>query len=152
MVHAGIEHGVMAAHVEGLSILRNADAGECAGESDAEATSLHNPEHCPRELELAEIALVSRQGGVIGSWLPDLTAAALVKDHELNDDAGRVSDSGEVRWTIGAAVDDAVPVAVPGAALHERFSPRGDADFADRLLSAMHGQFGGHDAKQKAES
>lgn len=141
----------MAAHVEGLSILRNADAGECAGESDAEATPLHNPEHCRRELELAEIAEVSRHASVIGSWLPDLTAAAPVKDHDLNDDAGRVSDFGEGRWTNGAAVDDAVPVAVPDATLHERFSSRGDVDFSDRLLSAMHGRFGGHDAKQKAK-
>jgi 6-phosphogluconate dehydrogenase len=142
----------MAAPVEGSSILRNAGAGECAGGPDAEATPLHNPGHCRRELERAETAEVSRRSSVIASWLPDLTAAARAKDSDLNDDAGRVSDSGEGRWTIGAAVDDAVPVAVPGALLHERFSSRGDADFPDRALSAMHGQFGGPDGKQKARS
>ena len=148
MVHNGIEYGVMAAYAEGLNILRNADAGKRAGDSDAETTPLRNPEYYRYELDLPEIAEVWRRGSVIGSWLLDLTAAALVNDHDLKDYAGRVSDSGEGRWTIAAAIDEAVPVPVLSAALYERFSSRGDADFANRVLSAMRKQFGGHDEKK----
>jgi 6-phosphogluconate dehydrogenase len=148
MVHNGIEYGVMAAYAEGLNILRNANAGKRAGDSDAETTPLRNPEYYQYELDLPEIAEVWRRGSVIGSWLLDLTAAALVNDHDLKDYAGRVSDSGEGRWTIAAAVDEAVPVPVLSAALYERFSSRGDADFANRVLSAMRKQFGGHDEKK----
>jgi 6-phosphogluconate dehydrogenase len=148
MVHNGIEYGLMAAYAEGLNILRNADAGKRARDTDAETTPLRNPEYYQYELDLPEIAEVWRRGSVIGSWLLDLTAAALANDHDLKDYAGRVSDSGEGRWTIAAAIDEAVPTPVLSAALYERFSSRGDAGFANRVLSAMRKEFGGHDEKK----
>ncbi len=148
MVHNGIEYGLMAAYAEGLNILRNADTGKRARDADAESTPLRNPEDYQYELDLPEIAEVWRRGSVIGSWLLDLTAAALAHDHDLNDCVGRVSDSGEGRWTIVAAIDEAVPTPVLSAALHERFSSRGDANFANRVLSAMRKEFGGHDEKK----
>ena len=142
MVHNGIEYGMMAAYAEGLNILYNADTGKRARDADAETTPLRDPEYYQYELDLPEIAEVWRRGSVIGSWLLDLTAAALVKTRPEKY-AGRVSDSGEGRWTIAAAIDEAVPVPVLSAALYERFSSRGDADFANRL-SAMRHEFGGH--------
>jgi 6-phosphogluconate dehydrogenase len=148
MVHNGIEYGLMAAYAEGLNILRKANAGKRARDTDAETTPLRNPECYQYELDLPEIAEVWRRGSVIGSWLLDLTAAALANDHDLKDYAGRVSDSGEGRWTIAAAIDEAVPTPVLSAALYERFSSRGDADFANRVLSAMRKEFGGHDEKK----
>jgi len=149
MVHNGIEYGVMAAYAEGLNILRHADAGKRRRDTDAETTPLRDPEYYRYELDLPEIAELWRRGSVIGSWLLDLTAAALVNDHELKDYVGHVSDSGEGRWTIAAAIDEGVPSPVLSAALYERFSSRGDADFANRVLSAMRKQFGGHDEKKK---
>ena len=148
MVHNGIEYGVMAAYAEGLNILRHADAGKRARDTDAETTPLRDPEYYQYELDLPEIAELWRRGSVIGSWLLDLTAAALTNDHDLKDYAGHVSDSGEGRWTIAAAIDEAVPAPVLSAALYERFSSRGDADFANRVLSAMRKQFGGHEEKK----
>ena len=148
MVHNGIEYGVMAAYAEGLNILRHADAGKRARDADAETTPLRDPEYYQYELDLPEIAELWRRGSVIGSWLLDLTAAALANDHDLTDYVGHVSDSGEGRWTIAAAIDEAVPSPVLSAALYERFSSRGDADFANRVLSAMRKQFGGHDEKK----
>ena len=148
MVHNGIEYGVMAAYAEGLNILRHADAGKRARDTDAETTPLRDPEYYRYELDLPEIAELWRRGSVIGSWLLDLTAAALVNDRDLKDYAGHVSDSGEGRWTIAAAIDEAVPSPVLSAALDERFSSRGHADFANRVLSAMRKQFGGHDEKK----
>ena len=144
MVHNGIEYGVMAAYAEGLNILRNADAGKRARDTDAETTPLRNPEFYQYELDLPEIAEVWRRGSVIGSWLLDLTAAALLERPGLKNYAGRVSDSGEGRWTIAAAIDEAVPTPILSAALYERFSSRGDADFANKVLSAMRHGFGGH--------
>jgi 6-phosphogluconate dehydrogenase len=144
MVHNGIEYGVMAAYAEGLGVLRSADIGKQEHETDAETTPLRDPEHYRFDLNLRDIAEVWRRGSVIASWLLDLTAAALVKDPELSDFAGRISDSGEGRWTIKAAIDEAVPVPVLSAALYERFTSRGEADFQDKLLSAMRLQFGGH--------
>ncbi len=144
MVHNGIEYGVMAAYAEGLNVLRNANIGKHAHEIDAETTPLRDPEHYQYDLNLRDVAEVWRRGSVIASWLLDLTAASLVKDQELAEFAGRVSDSGEGRWTIKAAIDEAVPVPVLTTALYERFSSRGDADFQDKLLSAMRFQFGGH--------
>jgi 6-phosphogluconate dehydrogenase len=144
MVHNGIEYGVMAAYAEGLGILRDADAGKHAGAIDAETTPLPHPEHYQYDFNLRDIAEVWRRGSVIASWLLDLTAAALVEDSTLSKFAGRVSDSGEGRWTIKAAIDEAVPAPVLTAALYERFSSRGEADFANKLLSAMRFQFGGH--------
>jgi 6-phosphogluconate dehydrogenase len=144
MVHNGIEYGVMAAYAEGLGVLRDANVGNRSGAIDAETTPLRNPEHYKYDLNLRDIAEVWRRGSVIASWLLDLTAVALVKDPALADFAGRVSDSGEGRWTIKAAIDEAVPVPVLSAALYQRFSSRGDADFQDKLLSAMRFQFGGH--------
>jgi 6-phosphogluconate dehydrogenase len=144
MVHNGIEYGVMAAYAEGLSVLREANIGKRPHEIDAETTPLRDPEHYKYDLNLCDVAEVWRRGSVIASWLLDLTAASLVKDPELNDFAGRVSDSGEGRWTIKAAIDEAVPVPVLSTALYERFSSRGEADFQDKLLSAMRFQFGGH--------
>jgi 6-phosphogluconate dehydrogenase len=144
MVHNGIEYGVMAAYAEGLNILSNADAGKRARDTDAETTPLRNPEFYQYELDLPEIAEVWRRGSVIGSWLLDLTAAALLNDPGLKNYAGRVSDSGEGRWTIAAAIDEAVPTPILSAALYERFSSRGDADFANKVLSAMRHGFGGH--------
>jgi 6-phosphogluconate dehydrogenase len=144
MVHNGIEYGVMAAYAEGLGVLRDANVGKRSGAIDAETTPLRDPGHYQYDLNLRDIAEVWRRGSVIASWLLDLTAAALVKDAALSDFAGRVSDSGEGRWTIKAAIDEAVPVPVLSAALYQRFSSRGDADFQDKLLSAMRLQFGGH--------
>ena len=144
MVHNGIEYGIMAAYAEGLGVLRAANVGKQKHEADAETTPLRDPEHYQYELNLPDIAEVWRRGSVIASWLLDLTANALVADPALSKFAGRVSDSGEGRWTIKAAIDEAVPVHVLTAALYERFSSRGEADFADKLLSAMRYEFGGH--------
>jgi 6-phosphogluconate dehydrogenase len=144
MVHNGIEYGVMAAYAEGLAVLRGANVGKRQHEIDAETTPLRDPEHYQYDLALRDIAEVWRRGSVIASWLLDLTAAALAKDAALADFAGRVSDSGEGRWTIKAAIDEAVPVPVLTTALYERFTSRGEADFQDKLLSAMRFQFGGH--------
>jgi 6-phosphogluconate dehydrogenase len=147
MVHNGIEYGVMAAYAEGLGVLRSANIGKRPHETDAETTPLRDPEHYQYDLNLPDIAEVWRRGSVIASWLLDLTAAALAKDPGLTGFAGRVSDSGEGRWTIKAAIDEAVPVPVLTTALYERFSSRGEADFQDKLLSAMRFQFGGHAEK-----
>ncbi len=144
MVHNGIEYGIMAAYAEGINILRHANAGSQARGVDAETTPLRNPELYRYDFDLPEVAEVWRRGSVIASWLLDLTAQALVADPGLETFAGRVSDSGEGRWTIAAAIDEGVPAQVLSAALYERFSSRGQADFADRLLSAMRYQFGGH--------
>jgi len=144
MVHNGIEYGVMAAYAEGLAVLRGANIGNRPHEIDAETTPLRDPEHYQYDLNLPDIAEVWRRGSVIASWLLDLTAAALAEDAALAKFAGRVSDSGEGRWTIKAAIDEAVPVPVLTTALYERFSSRGEADFQDKLLSAMRFQFGGH--------
>jgi 6-phosphogluconate dehydrogenase len=148
MVHNGIEYGIMAAYAEGLNILRNADAGKRQRATDAETAPMRNPEFYQYELDLPEIAEVWRRGSVIGSWLLDLTAIALLNNPDLKNYEGRVSDSGEGRWTIAAAVDVGVPVPVMSAALFERFESRDNADFADRVLSAMRKQFGGHDEKK----
>jgi 6-phosphogluconate dehydrogenase len=144
MVHNGIEYGIMAAYAEGLGVLRDANVGKRGHEVDAETTPLRDPEHYQYDLNLRDISEVWRRGSVIASWLLDLTATALVEDADLIKFAGRVSDSGEGRWTIKAAVDEAVPVPVLSAALYQRFSSRGDSDFQDKLLSAMRFQFGGH--------
>jgi 6-phosphogluconate dehydrogenase len=144
MVHNGIEYGLMAAYAEGLGVLREANIGKQKAAVDAETTPLRDPEHYQYELNLGDIAEVWRRGSVIASWLLDLTAAALVEDPALSKFAGRVSDSGEGRWTINAAIDEGVPVPVLSAALYQRFSSRGDADYQDKLLSAMRYQFGGH--------
>jgi 6-phosphogluconate dehydrogenase len=144
MVHNGIEYGMMAAYAEGLGILRQANIGKQKATIDAETTPLRDPESYQYELNLRDIAEVWRRGSVVASWLLDLTAAALVDDPGLSKFAGRVSDSGEGRWTIKAAIDEAVPVPVLSAALYQRFSSRGEADYADKLLSAMRYQFGGH--------
>ena len=152
MVHNGIEYGLMAAYAEGLNILRNANAGKRLRDTDAETAPLRNPEYYQYDLDLPEIAEVWRRGSVIGSWLLDLTATSLLNDPGLKNYAGRVSDSGEGRWTIAAAIDESVPVPVLSAALYERFSSRGDAGFANRVLSAMRKQFGGHDEKKKGRS
>ncbi len=151
MVHNGIEYGVMAAYAEGLGVLRAANIGKSQHEIDAETTPLRDPEHYQYDLDLGDIAEVWRRGSVIASWLLDLTAAALAKDPALANFAGRVSDSGEGRWTIKAAIDEAVPVPVLSTALYERFTSRGDADFQDKLLSAMRFQFGGHLEKPAAK-
>ena len=147
MVHNGIEYGVMAAYAEGLNILRNANAGKQTRAQDAETAPLREPEFYQYEMNLPEIAEVWRRGSVIGSWLLDLTAAALLKDPALETYGGRVSDSGEGRWTIQAAIDEAVPTQVLSAALYDRFTSRGNADFANRVLSAMRYEFGGHAEK-----
>ena len=144
MVHNGIEYGVMAAYAEGLGVLRGANVGKYGSVIDAETTPLRAPERYQYDLDLREIAEVWRRGSVIASWLLDLTAAALIKDPALSGFAGQVSDSGEGRWTIKAAIDEAVPVPVLSAALYQRFSSRGEADFQDRVLSAMRYEFGGH--------
>jgi 6-phosphogluconate dehydrogenase len=150
MVHNGIEYGVMAAYAEGLNILRHADMGRHAREVDAETTPLREPEMYQFEMNLPEIAEVWRRGSVIGSWLLDLTAAALATDPGLDGFEGRVSDSGEGRWTIQAAIDEAVPAPVLSAALYARFSSRGEADFSNRVQSAMRHEFGGHVEKPAA--
>jgi 6-phosphogluconate dehydrogenase len=144
MVHNGIEYGVMAAYAEGLAVLRSANIGKQRHEIDAETTPLRDPEHYQYDLNLRDIAELWRRGSVIASWLLDLTATALVQDAALSEFAGRVSDSGEGRWTIKAAIDEGVPVPVLSTALYERFSSRGEADYQDKLLSAMRFQFGGH--------
>jgi len=144
MVHNGIEYGLMAAYAEGLNILKNANIGKRTHEVDAETTPLRDPEHYQYDLNLADVTEVWRRGSVISSWLLDLTAAALVQDPQLAKFAGRVSDSGEGRWTIKAAIDEAVPAPVLTTALYERFSSRGEAEFQDKLLSAMRYEFGGH--------
>src|SRR5580692_950107 len=144
MVHNGIEYGIMAAYAEGLGVLRAANVGKRQGDVDAETTPLRDPEHYQYDLDLADIAEVWRRGSVIASWLLDLTAIALLEDPALAKFAGRVSDSGEGRWTIKAAIDEGVPVPVLTTALYERFSSRGEADFQDKVLSAMRFQFGGH--------
>jgi 6-phosphogluconate dehydrogenase len=144
MIHNGIEYGIMAAYAEGIGILKAADAGKRKSEVDAETTPLRDPEHYQYEFNLADISEVWRRGSVIASWLLDLTATALATDAQLTKFGGRVSDSGEGRWTIKAAIDEGVPVPVLTTALYERFSSRGEADYADRLLSAMRFGFGGH--------
>jgi 6-phosphogluconate dehydrogenase len=144
MVHNGIEYGLMAAYAEGLGVLRDANTGKRTHEIDAETTPLRDPAHYQYDLNLRDIAEVWRRGSVIASWLLDLTAKALVDDPELSEFEGRVSDSGEGRWTIKAAVDEGVPAPVLSAALYQRFTSRGEADFQDKLLSAMRFQFGGH--------
>jgi 6-phosphogluconate dehydrogenase len=144
MVHNGIEYGVMAAYAEGLNILHNANVGKEKHAIDAETTPLRDPEHYQYDFNLTDVAEVWRRGSVIASWLLDLTAAALTGDPQLTKFAGRVSDSGEGRWTIKAAIDEAVPASVLTTALYERFSSRGEADFANKLLSAMRYEFGGH--------
>ncbi len=144
MVHNGIEYGVMAAYAEGLAILKAANVGTQAGVVDAETTPLRDPELYQYDLSLPDIAEVWRRGSVIASWLLDLSAAALIADPALSKFSGRVSDSGEGRWTIKAAIDEGVPAHVLSSALYERFSSRGEADFADKLLSAMRYAFGGH--------
>lgn len=149
MVHNGIEYGLMAAYAEGLNILHSANAGKRVLEADAETTPMRNPEFYQYELDLPEIAEVWRRGSVVASWLLDLTAEALVEDADLTQFSGRVSDSGEGRWTTLAAVDEGVPVPVISAALFSRFESRGNADYADRLLSAMRKKFGGHDEKKE---
>ena len=144
MVHNGIEYGVMAAYAEGLGVLRSANVGNETHAADAETTPLRDPEHYQFDFNLPDIAEVWRRGSVVASWLLDLSAAALIKDPALKGFQGRVSDSGEGRWTIRAAIDEAVPVPVLSSALYERFSSRGEADFGDKLLSAMRFEFGGH--------
>jgi len=144
MVHNGIEYGIMAAYAEGLSVLRSANVGTQQQGIDAETTPLRDPEHYQYDFNLRDIAEVWRRGSVIASWLLDLTATALIQDPGLSKFAGRVSDSGEGRWTIKAAIDEAVPTPVLTASLYERFSSRGEADYADKLLSAMRYEFGGH--------
>src|ERR1700758_352876 len=144
MVHNGIEYGVMAAYAEGLGILQSANVGKQTHTVDAETTPLRDPEHYQYDFDLRDIAEVWRRGSVIASWLLDLTAAALVKDATLGEFTGRVSDSGEGRWTIKAAIDEAVPAPVLSTALYQRFNSRGEATFGDKLLSAMRYEFGGH--------
>ena len=152
MVHNGIEYGLMAAYAEGINVLKAAGIGRKSGAVDAETTPLRDPEHYQYELNLPDIAEVWRRGSVISSWLLDLQAAALMKDPALSNFAGRVSDSGEGRWTIKAAIDEGVPAHVLSSALYERFSSRGEADFADKLLSAMRYEFGGHLEKPDGHS
>jgi 6-phosphogluconate dehydrogenase len=144
MVHNGIEYGIMAAYAEGLGVLHDANVGKQQSAVDAETTPLRDPEHYQYDLNLADVAEVWRRGSVISSWLLDLTASALAKDTKLAEFEGRVSDSGEGRWTIKAAIDEGVPVPVLTAALYERFASRGEADYQDKLLSAMRFGFGGH--------
>jgi 6-phosphogluconate dehydrogenase len=144
MVHNGIEYGIMAAYAEGLSILRSANVGKKKHESDAETTPLAEPEHYQYDLNLPDIAEVWRRGSVIASWLLDLSAAALAEDPQLTRFSGRVSDSGEGRWTIKAAIDEAAPAPVLTAALYQRFSSRGEAEFQNKILSALRYEFGGH--------
>jgi 6-phosphogluconate dehydrogenase len=150
MVHNGIEYGMMASYAEGLNILHHANAGKRKNAVDAETTPLRDPEHYVYDLNLADVAEVWRRGSVIASWLLDLAATSLLDSPNLAKFAGRVSDSGEGRWTIRAAIDEAVPAPVLSTALYERFSSRGDDDFADKLLSALRYDFGGH--KEKAPS
>jgi 6-phosphogluconate dehydrogenase len=151
MVHNGIEYGIMAAYAEGLGILRSANVGKQGRTVDAETTPLRDPAHYQYDFNLPDVAEVWRRGSVIASWLLDLTASALVKNPDLKGFQGRVSDSGEGRWTITAAIDEAVPAPVLTSALYERFTSRGEADFADKLLSAMRFEFGGHVEKASDE-
>jgi 6-phosphogluconate dehydrogenase len=144
MVHNGIEYGVMAAYAEGLNILRHAGVGSREHAVDAETTPLRHPEHYRYDLNLADIAEVWRRGSVIASWLLDLAAIALFREPGLESYSGRVSDSGEGRWTVTAAIDEGAPAPVLSAALFQRFASRGESDFADKVLSAMRYQFGGH--------
>ena len=144
MVHNGIEYGIMAAYAEGMNILREANVGKREHAADAETTPLRDPERYQYDMNLRDVAEVWRRGSVIASWLLDLTAIALLEDSELAKFSGRVSDSGEGRWTIKAAIDEAVPAPVLTTALYERFTSRGEAGYADKLLSAMRYQFGGH--------
>jgi len=144
MVHNGIEYGIMAAYAEGLGVLKSANVGKEKRETDAETTPLRNPDHYQYDLNLADVAEVWRRGSVVASWLLDLTANALAADPDLAKFEGRVSDSGEGRWTIKAAVDEGVPVPVLTTALYERFTSRGEANYQDKLLSAMRFGFGGH--------
>jgi 6-phosphogluconate dehydrogenase len=150
MVHNGIEYGIMAAYAEGLNILHRANVGKQQQQIDAETAPLRNPEYYQYDLNLPDVAELWRRGSVVGSWLLDLTAHALLKSPDLGNFHGRVSDSGEGRWTIAAAIDESVPVPVLSSALFERFSSRGEADFADRLMSAMRFEFGGHLEKDEA--
>ncbi len=149
MVHNGIEYGLMAAYAEGLGILRSANVGSRSHSVDAETTPLRNPDHYQYDFNLTDITELWRRGSVVSSWLLDLTASALAKDQDLDNFGGRVSDSGEGRWTIQAAIDEAVPAPVLTTALYERFSSRGEADFQNKLLSAMRFEFGGHIEKPK---
>lgn len=151
MVHNGIEYGIMAAYAEGLNILKGADAGLKQRDADAETAPLDNPEYYEYELDIPEVTELWRRGSVVGSWLLDLTAAAFQKSPDLSEFAGRVSDSGEGRWTSIAAIDEGVPAPVLTTALYERFYSRGLGDFADQILSAMRNQFGGHDEKPSGE-
>jgi 6-phosphogluconate dehydrogenase len=150
MVHNGIEYGLMAAYAEGLNVLRHANVGKHPEETDSETTPLQDPHLYQYDFDLAGIAELWRRGSVIGSWLLDLTAIALLESPDLHGFTGRVSDSGEGRWTIAAAIDEAVPTPVLSAALYERFTSRGQAEFADRVLSAMRFQFGGHVEKEQS--
>src|SRR6266404_5777294 len=152
MVHNGIEYGLMAAYAEGLNILKHANAGRSEHAVDAETTPLRHPEEYQYDFDLRDVAELWRRGSVIASWLLDLTAGALLTDPDLSAFAGRVSDSGEGRWTIKAAIDEAVPAPVLTTALYERFSSRGEGDFANKLLSAMRYQFGGHIEKSDTKS
>ena len=148
MVHNGIEYGIMAAYAEGFNVLRHANVGKGDGRpQDAETTPLRDPQYYQYDIDLAEVAEVWRRGSVVASWLLDLTASALAKSPELDDFSGRVSDSGEGRWTVLAAVDTGVPAPVLTTALYERFESRGEADYADKILSAMRKEFGGHAEK-----
>jgi 6-phosphogluconate dehydrogenase len=149
MVHNGIEYGLMAAYAEGLNILQHADAGKVKREVDAETTPLRHPELYEYDLDIPAVAEVWRRGSVVASWLLDLAAHALSESPRLADFEGRVSDSGEGRWTVLAAVDEGVPAPVLSTALYDRFASRGEADFADRILSAMRKEFGGHDEKRQ---
>ncbi len=149
MVHNGIEYGLMAAYAEGFNVLKSANVGKQTHAADAETTPLRDPEHYQYDFNLADVSEVWRRGSVIASWLLDLTALALVEDPNLAKFGGRVSDSGEGRWTIKASIDEAVPTPVLTTALYERFSSRGDGDYANKLLSAMRFQFGGHLEKQE---
>jgi 6-phosphogluconate dehydrogenase len=150
MVHNGIEYGVMAAYAEGLNVIANADIGNREHEVDAETTPLRDPQYYPYDIEIADVAEVWRRGSVIASWLLDLTAASLQESPTLAEYGGRVSDSGEGRWTLHAAIDEGVPAPVLSTALYERFASRNEDEFANKLLSAMRKQFGGHDEKPAA--
>jgi 6-phosphogluconate dehydrogenase len=152
MVHNGIEYGLMAAYAEGLNILQHANVGKKGRSADAETTPLREPEHYQYDFNLADVAEVWRRGSVVASWLLDLTASALAKDPVLGKFGGRVSDSGEGRWTITASIDEGAPSPVLSAALFQRFSSRGEADFANKILSAMRFEFGGHEEKKPGES
>ena len=151
MVHNGIEYGLMAAYAEGFNVIKHANVGLKTQEADAETTPLRHPEHFKYDIDIGAVAEVWRRGSVVASWLLDLTASAFRKSPELEGFAGRVSDSGEGRWTLQAAIDEGVPAPVMSAALFARFSSRGEADYADRLLSAMRFEFGGHVEKPKEE-